>query len=431
MELVELKDKEFNDFAETHKYGTFMQNSYWGEHKSNSGWGYKLLGVKENNKIVAGCLLLSKKMPLGKFMYYAPRGYLLDYENLDMLEKFDALITDYSKKHNGMLLKIDPYVQRVERDADNNIIEGSFNNDHIIKKLKDLGFKAQDEKIGSQGTQIKWMYWINIKDKTIDDVMNDMTNTTKRMIRKNEKNGVVVRDGSYEDLEEFKKVTDQTGESRGFATRPLDYLQSMYKELDKNKHIKLVFADLLIEDKLNEHKEEYKKAKEEYDKLVESASKGTKVSEKTLKEKEAELERLDGNVKEFQELYDTYGSKTTLGAVIYIIYNNEVMSFIGGNYDHLLKFQPFYTIHYEMIKYAIDNKFEYYNFYGISSNLSPDDPMYGVYQFKRGFGGQVVELIGEYDKKISPVYTLYKGAYGVYHGLNKFKAGLHKKKTRK
>ena len=428
MELIELNEKEFDKFAENHKYGTFMQNSYWGKHKSNSGWKYVILGVKEKDKIIAGCLLLSRKMPGGKNMHYAPRGYLLDYDNLDLLEKFDSLITDYSKKHNGMLLKIDPYVQRVERDADNNIIEGSFNNDHIIKKLKELGYKPQDDKVGSQGTQIKWMYWINIKGKTIDDIMNDMTNTTKRMIRKNEKNGVVIRDGSYDDLEEFKKVADQTGESRGFATRPLDYLQSMYRELDKGKHIKLVFADLLIEDKLNEHKEEYKKAKEEYDKLVKDAESGTvRVAKNTLKQREDELEKINNSVKEYQELFDEYGSKTTLGAVIYIIYNNEVMSFIGGNYDHLLKFQPFYTVHYEMIKYAIDNKFEYYNFYGISSNLSPSDPMYGVYQFKRGFGGQVVELIGEYDKKISPVYTLYKGAYGIYHALHKLKAKLHKK----
>ena len=54
--------------------------------------------------------------------------------------------------------------------------------------------------------------------------------------------------------------------------------------------------------------------------------------------------------------------------------------------------------------------------------------MYGVYQFKRGFGGQVVELIGEYDKKISPIYPLYKGAIKAYQGLHKVKAKIHKKK---
>ena len=98
MELVELKDKEFNDFAETHKYGTFMQNSYWGEHKSNSGWGYKLLGVKENNKIVAGCLLLSKKMPLGKFMYYAVQNLMFYIATLLSVISLSVYIHKINKK---------------------------------------------------------------------------------------------------------------------------------------------------------------------------------------------------------------------------------------------------------------------------------------------------------------------------------------------
>ena len=79
-----------------------------------------------------------------------------------------------------------------------------------------------------------------------------------------------------------------------------------------------------------------------------------------------------------------------------------------------------------MIKYAIENGFEYYNFYGISSDLTPKDPMYGVYLFKKGFGGEVVELIGEYDLKIdSFFYYIYKISYSVVHKLKKLKTKLH------
>ena len=41
--------------------------------------------------------------------------------------------------------------------------------------------------------------------------------------------------------------------------------------------------------------------------------------------------------------------------------------------------------------------------------------MYGVYEFKKGFGGQVVELIGEFDLVVNkPKYLLYKVAFGSY-----------------
>jgi peptidoglycan pentaglycine glycine transferase (the first glycine) len=81
-----------------------------------------------------------------------------------------------------------------------------------------------------------------------------------------------------------------------------------------------------------------------------------------------------------------------------------------------------------MIKYALENNYSYYNFYGISSNLSPEDPLYGIYTFKKGFGGEVVELVGEYDKVLSGKYYLYNTAYNIVHSLKKIKAKMHAKK---
>ena len=41
--------------------------------------------------------------------------------------------------------------------------------------------------------------------------------------------------------------------------------------------------------------------------------------------------------------------------------------------------------------------------------------MYGVYEFKKGFNGKVVELIGEFDLPIiKSKYNLYKVAFSTY-----------------
>ena len=62
-----------------------------------------------------------------------------------------------------------------------------------------------------------------------------------------------------------------------------------------------------------------------------------------------------------------------------------------------------------MIKYARDNGYKKYNFYGISENFSDEkDPEYGVYKFKKGFNGYVEELIGEYHLPLSLLYYLHK-----------------------
>lgn len=429
MELVKLEKEEFDKFAIPHENSNFMQNSYWGEIKSKNDWKYELLGVKEKGKIKAECILLSKKTPVGKKMFYAPRGYLIDYNDEKLFEEFDKLITEYAKAHGGIFLKIDPYIMYHRRDKDGNIVEGDIDNTKFVNKLKSLGYKEQNGKTGEQSLQVKWMYWIPLKGKTLDDVMADMTSKTRQMIRKNEKRGVVMREGTKDDLELFKDIMDHTGDRRGFISRPLSYLKNMYHGFGDGKYLKLMFADLMIEDKLNEFKKEYETLDKDYKALMRDIESGKKkIGENKLKLKTDELDRIKKDIDEYESLYKEHGSKLTLGGIFYFTYGREVISFIGGAYDKYLEFQPFYTVHYEMIKYALENGYDYYNFYGISSDLSPKDSQYGIYMFKKGFGGEVVELVGEYDKKLSGMYSIYKGAYKVYHNSKKFKAKLHAKK---
>ena len=432
MELVELKDKEFDKFAINHEYGSFLQNSYWGKIKEYNGWSHVILGIKDKkNNIKAATLLLFKKIPFGK-MFYAPRGYLLDYNDLDLFEKFDKLITDYAKEHGGSFLKLDPYVIKKQRDKDNNIVEGGIDNTRVIDKLKELGYKEQNGKTGEQSLQATWMYWIRLKGRTLEEIDADMTSKTRQMIRKNEKRGVVTREGTADDLEEFQKIEEHTGDRRGFISRPLDYIKKMYEEFGNGKYVKLYFADLHIKDQLDSFKEEYERLDKEYKQLMRDIESGRKhLTENKLKLKTDELERIKKEIDEYEKLHEEYGDVKPIGAIIYLVYGNEVLSFIGGAYDSFLEFQPFYTVHYDMIKYALENGYSYYNFYGISSNLTPEDPLYGIYQFKRGFGGEVVELIGEYDKKLSASYDLYKLAYGIVHKCKKIKTGIKTKLRKK
>ena len=87
-----------------------------------------------------------------------------------------------------------------------------------------------------------------------------------------------------------------------------------------------------------------------------------------------------------------------------------------------MQFQSAYTVHYAGVKYAIDNGYKRYNFYGITGDFRKENPLYGLYLFKKSFGGHVVELIGEYDLVISKFwYNTYNLAFKLYHGLKRIK----------
>lgn len=427
MELVTLTEKEFNNFVSNHSQATFLQTLSWANLKKENGWDHVLLGFKEKKKVIAAVMLLSKQTPVKKKMFYAPRGFVLDYENENLLKEFTLAIRDYVKKNDGIFFKIDPYIMRVQRDIDGNIVENGIDNSNVVKSFQKLGFREKCAKPGEQTLQSKWMYWIPLKGKTLEDVMKDMTSKTRQMIRKNEKNGVVIREGNYNDIEEFENIMAHTGKRREFISRSLKYYQNMYKAFGNGENLKLYFADLEIEKTLKGLKSEVEKLEKDYKAVLMNIENGkAKMNESKLKLKKDEIDRTEKRIEEYEELFKKHGSVLTLGGIMYFTYGKEVISFIGGAYEEFMEFQSFYTLHYEMIKYALEKGYDYYNFYGISSDLTPKDPLYGIYLFKKGFGGEVVELIGEYDYVVRPMYyLLYDVSYKAVHGLKKLKTKLH------
>lgn len=87
-----------------------------------------------------------------------------------------------------------------------------------------------------------------------------------------------------------------------------------------------------------------------------------------------------------------------------------------------MQFQSAYTIHFEGVKMAVEGNYNRYNFYGITGDFRKENPLYGLYLFKKSFGGHVVELIGEYDLIVSKFwYTVYNLAFKTYHKLKNIK----------
>ena len=64
---------------------------------------------------------------------------------------------------------------------------------------------------------------------------------------------------------------------------------------------------------------------------------------------------------------------------------------------------PNYLMQWEMIRWAIQTGCTVYDFQGVSGNLQEGSHMYGLYQFKRGFNGQLDELAGEFDFLYHPL----------------------------
>lgn len=65
---------------------------------------------------------------------------------------------------------------------------------------------------------------------------------------------------------------------------------------------------------------------------------------------------------------------------------------------------PNHLMQWTMIQWAIENGCFLYDFQGIPGYTDENDPNYGIYKFKKGFNGEVVEFAGEFDRIYSPFW---------------------------
>ena len=423
MEFGELTEKEFSEFADKHEFGSFHQNVAWGELKSGTGWITYLLGVKDNDKVVAASLVLSKSTPIKKNMFYAPRGFLIDYKDKKLLSFFLDELKKFAKSKNAIFIKFDPYVEYQQRDINGDIVEGGFNNKYVVDNLVELGCKHHGFTTMMEDMQPRWIFTLDTKGKTEEDIMEQMDPKTRQILRKNERMGVKVRELATDELSIFHSVMEDTSSRREFANRPMSYYQKMYDAFKKKDEVMVLVAEFNHDEYIESLKNDLRKEKKYIAELKVNTKENTNQEKlaKKIKVSEDNIARFEKNIKEMENSKKVNGNLITLGSILFMKTNDEILSLVGGSYEKYMKFQSAYTTHYAGVKYALEHNKRRYNFYGITGNFNEkENPFYGLYSFKRDFGGQVVELVGEFDLIISPFwFKVYNVAFKLYHKLKR------------
>ena len=71
---------------------------------------------------------------------------------------------------------------------------------------------------------------------------------------------------------------------------------------------------------------------------------------------------------------------------------------------------PNHLLQWEAMRWAQEQGCTVYDMWGAPDVLDESDPLWGVYRFKQGFGGEFVRHIGAWDFPVSRLgYWLYTG----------------------
>ena len=338
---------EYKEFLEKHERCNFQQSPEWAKVKTS--WKNEIvLAEDENGKIIGAISVLIRKIPIFGNIMYSSRGPICDIHDIQVMKQLTDGIKELARKYNAIVYKGEPDIESKDEE--------------FRKIVTSLGYKIKDDaKNFRDEIQPRYVFRLDIKGKTEEEIFAGFHSKTRYNVRLATKKGVVVKEGTREDLKEFHKIMVETGARDGFIIRPLSYFEKMYDELAP-KHMKLLMA---------------------------------------------------------------YYEDKPISGVIPIFYGNKTWYLYGASSNEHRNLMPNYLLQWEMIKLALKNKSDIYDLRGVPGVA---DNSNGLYRFKKGFGAEYTEFVGEVYIEFKPImYKLYKISEKIFRNLRALKLKFKKK----
>ena len=361
--LKEIDKQSHIDFLKIYQTFSFLQLPCWAEVKS--GWKSKSVGWFDERKLVCVGLILIRNIPKTKWsLFYLPEGPVLSPDYSKNVVDWLTPLKDFAKESGAFNLKLGPQVTvntwsaaSIKNAISDNVYKQFKDVDadrlnpfglEIATKLRNLGGKqieASGEGFGD--VQPRFVFAIDVEDKSDDELLASFSQEWRRNIKKAEKSEVKVRQASFEELEIFHTLYKETAKRDKFTPRPLSYFKQMWKSLNENSN-NLTTMRLYIAEQEN---------------VCHAACLWVKVG---------------------KHVWYTYGASSTSGREL----------------------RPSNAIQWQMMKDARDAGASIYDMRGIAATLNEKSPLFGLLRFKIGTGGKVIQYVGEWDFVLKPL--IYK-----------------------
>ena len=117
------------------------------------------------------------------------------------------------------------------------------------------------------------------------------------------------------------------------------------------------------------------------------------------------------------ELLVAEASGTPLAAMFLVLAGERATYLYGASSSVNRHLMPTYALQWEAIGRAKEKGYTEYDMFGVAPNPDPSHPLYGLYRFKTGFGGDLFHRMGCWD------YPLDGAAYEMYVTSEMMSAG--------
>lgn len=427
LKLKNIEKEKFDDYVVNHPTKShFLQSSEWGEFcKVKKHLTPYYLGlVNEEDEMVGAVLLLQKHLPLNMCYFYAPRGFVVDYNKKEIVKTMTEKIVNFAKSKKAIFVKIDPDIIYKSYNYNNEENEVKTNADEVYKTLKELGWKHLGFTKNFETSQPRYTFRIDLT-QDLDQIESHFSKTTRQRIAKSLKLETEVEIGTAKDIKEFYNLMILTESRKDFVSYNEDYYETLYEIFNGNKNTKatLFLGKVHFNKTLSSLEKNLKDIKNQISIMpIDNLSKSAKSK---LQELEKQRKNIAEEIEKYKEYKEKYGDDITLSAHMIISYGDKAWVLYAGNHNDLSETYVNYNTYFEHIKYCKENGIKIYDQFGTIGDLSKDNPRLGLHEFKKKFGGDYIEFLGEWD------YVTNKLMYFVFTKLVPFYRNMIKKKSKK
>lgn len=408
---ITLTEKEHDQFVKTHDRGDLLQLSSWADVKRQNGWFAERVAVANDGMTSGVALLLFKRVPKLPFtLCYAPRGFVVDYDDVASLRALTEEAKRVAKANKAIVVKIDPNIDRDE-------VPG------LLTEMSSLGFAHKGYGGGFDYAQPRFTMETDLRPSE-KDIFGKFHHKFRYNVRLAERKGIVCTEVGRDGLETFADLMRVTGERDGFAIRGLDYFENLYDCLQPDD-ARLFLTRLEPKLALDQQMATLEKAERDLGKIERSLETETVEKKRTSllnrqKQTREQIEKIQAALPELTELHEKYPNGLVLSGGLLTLAGRRSYYLYGASSNEFREFMPNHLMQWTMMQAAKVSGAERYDFGGVSGSTEPDDEYAGLYAFKSGWGSDLIEKVGEFDLVLNrPLYFALETGLPLVKGLRK------------
>ena len=385
MEFIEqVEEDEFENFVKNHPTKShFLASHLWGEISKTRGYIPFYVGVREKNKLIATALLLKKTLPFGYSYFYIPRGFVMDYQDMECLAFLTENLKSFVKKQKGLYFKIDPDIKLHTIGPDAVKIEGE-DNYQLVETLKHLGYLHRPLNLYFEASQPRFTFRIDLKDE-MDIIRSRYSKTALRFIKKAQHYHVKTFIGNQENVKDFVRLMKLTEQRQNFFSHDEEFYEKFYQIFSQNENVSVLLAKISLKEVIQILEEDIQK------------------EEAKVEKNPVSLEKKKQELCFFKEEQQKKPSDEVIVSGYFTVHYGDKSWYLYGAND--LDYKMTYA-NYSLFDYQIQISKEkgslIFDEFGTIGDPKSENHLIGLHEFKKKFGGEYTEFIGEFDYIIRP-----------------------------